>query len=365
MQTVSALPDGGCMLAGEVSLADPAPIFCTARIEPNGLQQWSNGVWYDPNELWSMAYAPFVHCANGDVVAFGVVEYLGGSAVNADHFAARYGVDGTLKWLRLYDLQEVPDGCWWAGAFAGELANGELLFGGGIGCYLCTGSNFMLRADGNGHALDAFRTDTLITADSLYIPRITGMTVQGSRVFSQGVIQAKAVGGFFWAEERPYLSIMEYGDTSVCFVKPMTLPVLITLDTSLFYAASPGPSSSFGGAVVAHGLVNETMASIASTDLCTLSVPNATSERILISSVVNAMPNPFSESTMLRYAFPTGSGLVTLEVRDALGRSVRRVQLVAGSTSTAVDLGGQPGGVYVAELRSAGSLIGTVRLLKE
>ena len=81
------------------------------------------------------------------------------------------------------------------------------------------------------------------------------------------------------------------------------------------------------------------------------------------SAVLAAMPNPFSTNTLI--TFPPMSRESGLVVRDALGRSVRRVQLVAGSTSTAVDLGDQPGGVYVAELRSAGSLIGTVRLLKE
>jgi hypothetical protein len=98
-------------------------------------------------------------------------------------------------------------------------------------------------------------------------------------------------------------------------------------------------------------------------DIHTGITPVVTSSEEEKGEFLTAQPNPFSTNTLI--TFPPMSRESGLVVRDALGRSVRRVQLVAGSTSTAVDLGDQPGGVYVAELRSAGSLIGTVRLLKE
>jgi uncharacterized repeat protein (TIGR01451 family) len=129
------------------------------------------------------------------------------------------------------------------------------------------------------------------------------------------------------------------------------------------FRIKPAPGLTDGSQVQNMGEIYFDYNTAISTPPAILSVDASSSLMESVSATVRIQPNPFTSAT--RITFPSGKADSELVVRDALGRSVCRVQLAAGSTSAAFDLGDQPCGVYVAELRTAGSVVGTVRLLKQ
>jgi hypothetical protein len=364
VQSISPLPDGGCMLAGGAPLVDPAPVFQVSRIEPTSSQQWSDGIWYDVDHLWKMGYAPFLHCANGDVVASGTIEFLPGGSI-ADHFAIRYGIDGSVKWFTLYDFQEEPAGCWWAGgAYASELENGQLVFGTPLHCYLSDGAFAMIRTDEDGLLLDAYRTDSIVANDSLYFPRVTAMGAYGQRIFTQGMMQSKAVGGFFWAPEKPFLSLFDSMDEDGCLLTPMTVDQL-SVDTSLFYSTGPFPRSNFGGHLTSIAQSSVDLGTVQTYDLCSSITSINERGNAIVALGLTATPNPVGNSTVLHYAYLQSA--LELEVVDALGSSVHRESLEHHPSEGTIrlEMSNWPSGLYFAAIRGADGLVGTTRLVKE
>jgi hypothetical protein len=360
VQSVFALPDGGCMVAGAQPLGDPTPSIQVSRLDNSGTQQWSAGVLYDPNGY--MLFDQFILCANGDVATGGAFV---GSGPLADHFAARYGANGSLKWFALYDVQLEPSGCWW-GSYGNlsEMPNGDLLFGSPLNCFLCDGSYAMFRTDSTGNVLDAYRTDTIIALDSLHYPHVTSMGVKANRIFTHGTIQAKEVGGFFFGNPVPFASSFDWQDTSGCLLKPLTV-VRLPVDTALFYPFPANPHGGFGGHFSTVVPQTNDLTNVLVSDLCSFSTSIYGSGILPQYERINAMPNPFNTSTVLRYVAPAGGVQVTLEVRDALGRVVRTERLPGTTGNCTFNSGELPSGVYMATLYSDGTPQATIRLLIE
>lgn len=63
-------------------------------------------------------------------------------------------------------------------------------------------------------------------------------------------------------------------------------------------------------------------------------------------------PNPAQGSVSLTYNCPPGTQRAQLEVRDALGRTVRTLPLAVGANLAALDLGGLPAGLYSCRVRA-------------
>jgi hypothetical protein len=71
-------------------------------------------------------------------------------------------------------------------------------------------------------------------------------------------------------------------------------------------------------------------------------------------SLLSVSPNP--TSGWLQISLPTGNDLEAVRVMDLAGKTVRNLELGAGSNITEVDLSGLPKGVYALQARAAGQV---------
>ncbi|MEY3248183.1 MAG: hypothetical protein RL742_226, partial [Bacteroidota bacterium] len=65
-------------------------------------------------------------------------------------------------------------------------------------------------------------------------------------------------------------------------------------------------------------------------------------------------PNPFSNSTVIRYAIPAGTLGATLSVYDLTGRMLRSFNLNDGEGAVTINAGDLPDGLYIYDLQVNG-----------
>jgi len=83
-------------------------------------------------------------------------------------------------------------------------------------------------------------------------------------------------------------------------------------------------------------------------------IPLATRGAALVRGALEIYPNPATETVQLRLPGAAGSRAATIELLDALGRSVRqRTAAIGAGEAAAVDLHGLPAGFYAVRVRCA------------
>ena len=82
-------------------------------------------------------------------------------------------------------------------------------------------------------------------------------------------------------------------------------------------------------------------------------------------SLQQNVPNPFSQSTVIRYTLPQACSSAQLVVTGATGQAVRQIPLScsAGAGSIAIEGGALPAGSYFYSLYVDGTLVDTKQMI--
>ncbi|MFD2722110.1 hypothetical protein ACFST9_25550 [Hymenobacter monticola] len=79
-------------------------------------------------------------------------------------------------------------------------------------------------------------------------------------------------------------------------------------------------------------------------------LPTAAASTMRAGEPLRAYPSPAGAGEAVRAVLPAGAGAGRLLVRDALGRTLREVAVVAGTTEATLPVAGLPPGLYLVEL---------------
>lgn len=80
-------------------------------------------------------------------------------------------------------------------------------------------------------------------------------------------------------------------------------------------------------------------------------------------SLQQSTPNPFSQTTVIRYTLPQACSSAQLVVSSTAGQVVRQVPLQAGTDSVTIEGGALAVGIYYYSLYADGSLVDTKKMI--